>query len=169
MKKRIALWVLAIAATGVAALWLLRPELTRIVLLIDWSLIASNRHPPPIVAGLISDDDLRDQDRASRKFTALLQQKLPVGTDESTLKLQLAREGFKPLSESYLNKTECQPPIQIEPFGTISVTCTYTYPEKILQYRWGGPICSSSLFAMWSTDDGGKITRIEGQYYGACL
>jgi len=169
LKRRIALWVLAIAATGVAALWLFRPEETRLVIFMVWSLVSANRHPPQIAEGLVADDDWRDRSSVSLKFTARLQQTFPVGTIESVLTSQLAGEGFKSLSEPALSKVDCQPRIQIEPIGTISETCTYTYPGKVLLYYWGGPICSRSLSVSWSTDAGGKITRIAGQYYGTCL
>jgi hypothetical protein len=130
----------------------------------------ANHYPPEIVAGVISDADWRDQTGASRKFTALLEQKFPAGTNESTLMLQLTRQGFKPLSKTYLNKIECHKPIQIEPLGTVSQTCTYTYPQRILRYSWGdGMICSTSVSVMWSTDEDSRIARIGGSYYGACL
>jgi hypothetical protein len=170
LMRRIMLSILVVAVTGISALWLFGSQETRLILLVPLSLVLANHHPPEIAAGVISDADWRDQTGASRKFTALLQQRFPAGTDESTLMLQLLRQGFKPLSESYLNKAECQKPIQIEPLGTVSETCTYTYPQRILRYSWGpGIICWTSLSVMWSTDEASKIVRIAGSYYGACL
>jgi hypothetical protein len=163
LKGRVALWIWAIIATGIAACFLIFPLQAYFVREFVLHVINKNRHPPRIVEGHISDDDWRDKRGASRKFTILLQEKFPAGTDESLLKSELLKEGFNPLSSQ--GRIQCQVPIQTKRIGWVSATCTY--PATVLEYHWSGPlidICGDDLFVSWSIDDGAKIVRIEGEY-----
>jgi hypothetical protein len=144
-------------------------------LVVSWYLLSLNWHPPQMVAGQIADDDWRDRNEVSQKFTALLQQKFPVGTGEFLLKSWLFAQGFARPTES--GRADCQPPVQVEPIGMVRVTCSY--PINVLEYHWTvGLICGSTLSVKWSTDDPAKvpgmperpkIARIAGGYYSACL
>jgi hypothetical protein len=172
VKSRV--WVLSAAGIGIAALCLIYSQQIHLVLDPIWSALSANRHPPQIVAGYLSDDDWRDRSNASRKFTALLQQKFPAGTDEPLLRSQLAAEGFKSPPPGV---SECQQPTQIEPIGTVSITCSYR--ANVLEYHWSvGFVCGMSLHVKWSTNDHiditgvrrpPRITRVVGEYYAACL
>lgn len=163
---RIARWIFAIVA--------LIP--IGIVLLVGWWLFSLNWHPPRMVAGEIAVDDLRNPTDVSRAFTALLQQKFPLGMDESLLKSKLFAQGFGPPRPSPMLST-CQPPVQVEPIGMVQVTCSY--PMHVLEYHWKvGLICGSTLRVMWMTGDRAKVPgmperpkpdRIEGKFFGACL
>ncbi len=168
-------WALAAAGTGIAALSVIYSEEIRNVVDPLWSAIVANRHPPQMVAANLSEDGWSDQSNVGRKFTALLEQQFPAGTLESQLRSKLMAEGFKSPPPS--SRSECQRPIQIEPIGTVSITCSYQ--ANILRYDWGvGVICGASLTVMWSTEDGvdltgvprrPRIARVVGKYYGACL
>src|SRR5262249_1458208 len=131
-----------------------------------WGVAGANRHPPQIVAGHISDDDWRDKTVANRKLTELWEEKFPAGTDESFLKSGLLRQGFK--QQSSEGRIQCHSPTQIKRIGWVSATCIY--PGNIFEYNWEiGTICGASVFVSWSTNDQGKLARIEGEYISACL
>ena len=173
MKSRV--WALAAAGTGIAALSVIYSREIHSVIDPLWNAMTANRHPPQMVTGHLSEDDWSDRSNVSRKFTALLEQQFPAGTLESQLRSKLMAEGFKSPPPSFGH--ECQRPIQIEPIGTVSVTCSY--PVNVLRYDWGvGFICGASLSVMWSSEDGVDLTgvprrprvaRVIGEYYRACL
>ena len=155
MKCRI--WALAAVGTGIAALSVIYSQEIRNVVDPLWSAITANRNPPQMAAGHLSEDDWSDRSNVSRKFTALLEQQFPAGTLESQLRSKLASEGFRSPPPSFRN--ECQRPIQIEPIGTVSITCSY--PANVLRYDWGvGFICRASLHVMWSTEDRVDLTGV---------
>jgi len=169
-------WALAAAGTGIGALLaVIYSQDIHHVFDPLWGAITANRHPPQMVAGHLSEDDWSDRSNVSRKFTALLEQQFPAGTLESQLRSKLMAKGFKSPPPSFGN--ECQRPIQIEPIGTVSLTCSY--PANVLRYGWGvGLICGASLSVMWSTEDRvdltgvhlpPRIARVVGEYYRACL
>jgi hypothetical protein len=125
--------------------------------------LTANRYPPQIVEGQFSNDEWRDDTKATERFTAFLKQKFPEGTDVSLLRSELLGAGFK----QERAEPRCQPPVQVEPLGWVSWTCSY--PENVLRYTWSNGIaCGSGLVAYWSTDDGNKIARIKGGYYHGC-
>jgi hypothetical protein len=162
---RIARWIFAIVA--------LIP--ISVALVVGWWLFSLNWHPPRMVAGEVAVDNRRDRKEVSRDFTALLQQKFPVGTDEFLLKSQLFAQGFARPTGS--GPADCQPPVQVEPIGMVRVTCSY--PINVLEYHWTvGLICGSTLSVKWATDDRAKvpgmperpkIVRVAGEYSSVCL
>jgi hypothetical protein len=164
LKRRIALCVVTVAVTLVAVLGLSRLEAPRLVL----AIILSNWHPPKMVVDYISGDDWR-RDRTvdtSRKFTAFLEQKFPVGTDEANVRSSLIEAGFKPVSG--VGRSECEKPVEIEPIGWAFVTCKV--PFNFFEYIWsGGIVCGHSLIVQWSKEDSGGIVRIVGNYSTHCL
>lgn len=164
MKRRIALCVVTVAVTIVAVLGLSRLEAPRLVL----GTFLSNWHPPKMVVGYLSDDDWRRDRTAetSRKFTAFLEQKFPVGTDEANVRSSLIKAGFTPVSG--VGRSECEKPVEIELIGWASVTCKV--PLNFFEYIWSnGIICGHSLIVRWSKEDPGGIVRIVGNYSTQCL
>jgi hypothetical protein len=102
----------------------------------------------------------------SRKFTAFLEQKFPVGTDEANVRSSLIEAGFKPVSG--VGRSECEKPVEIEPIGWAFVTCKV--PFNFFEYIWsGGIVCGHSLIVQWSKEDSGGIVRIVGNYSTHCL
>ena len=166
MKRRTALLIWAIAATVIAAWSLIFPIHVFFVHALINSALNVDAHPPKIVARSISDDDWRDETVANRKLTALWEQKFPAGTDESFLKSELLKAGFKPLSSD--GKIQCHSLTTTQRIGFVSATCIY--PANVFEYSWAiGIVCSHSVFVSWSTNDQGKVGRIEGKYHSACL
>jgi hypothetical protein len=41
--------------------------------------------------------------------------------------------------------------------------------KRTLVYKWGGGVCTESISVMWSSDEHGALTHVDGGYYGACL
>jgi hypothetical protein len=41
--------------------------------------------------------------------------------------------------------------------------------KRTLVYKWSGGVCTESISVIWSSDELGALTHIEGGYYGACL
>jgi hypothetical protein len=128
--------------------------------------ITANHHPPKIFEGQISDGQAwRDPEHASRKLTALLEQKFPTGTTDSVLKSELLGQGFKFLPPPPPN---CLPPGQSAPVGVVFTPCFD--PTNKLKYEWSdGFVCGDSLLVTWSTNGRGESTRIEAHYRKTCL
>ena len=161
MKGRIVLWLYTIAVTIIAAMLALTD-------LRGWmlALLAENWHPPQTVTGFVDSDWLDRTDSTSQKFTALLEQKFPAGTEESRVKSDLFGAGFKPVSP--VGRADCQQPMQIEQkIGWASVSCEI--PFNFVEYRWAnGIVCGHSLIVQWSTEDD-RVAHIRGHYSSHCL
>ncbi len=39
----------------------------------------------------------------------------------------------------------------------------------MLEYRWSGGVCGSTIAVIWATDDRREITHLDSSYYVACL
>jgi hypothetical protein len=135
-----------------------------IAILID--ALVANADPPPIVEDQLAGVDFRTQIEASRKLTALLQRKFPVGTSEGTLESTLLNQGFKPLPAP---STDCLPAGQPVPSGRDFSVCPMHDANKALKYRWSSVVCSQNIIIRWSADDRHNIKLINGTYYMACL
>jgi hypothetical protein len=160
---RITLRVFAIIIIFIAVLCMIFPQPARLLFTIALGALSANRYPPQIVEGQFSNDEWRDDTKATERFTAFLKQKFPEGTDVSLLRSGLLGAGFK----QERAEPRCQPPVQVEPLGWVSWTCSYS--ENVLRYTWSNGIaCGSGLVAYWSADDGNKIARIKGAYYHGC-
>jgi hypothetical protein len=137
---------------------MIKPEAGRLFFAVTLGALIANHQPPHFVAQYISDDDWRDTAKTSDKFTSLLLQKFPQGTEESLLTSELLAAGFKPVETQ--GRAHCEPPIQVEPLGWVSVTCNY--PAKAFEYHWSTALaCGAGLYVNWSTDDSIKIARIK--------
>lgn len=163
--KRSAIWFLAILA-------LLAVVFSPTARLVMGILIAGllNSGPPPIAQGVITKEDWPHFEAASRKLTEVLQSKFPVGSREDILKSILLDQGFRPIVPPPSN---CIPPGQQVPVGVVFHQCLTPDQEekrkRTLVYKWGGGVCIDSISVIWSSDELGALTYVEGGYYGACL
>ncbi|MCP3466928.1 hypothetical protein [Bradyrhizobium sp. CCGUVB23] len=169
--KRFAIWVLATLALVVAilsGLFVFSPT-ARLVMVIVIAAIF-NSGPPPIAKGVITKEDWPHFAAASKKLTEVLQSQFPVGSTEGALKAILAGQGFRPADPVPSN---CVPPGQQVPIGEVYHQCLTPEQEerrkRTLVYKWGGGVCMESISVMWSSDEHGDLTHVEGGYYGACL
>ena len=163
--KRSAIWFLAILA-------LLAVVFSPTARLVMGILIAGLLYnsTPPIAQGVITKEDWPHFEAASRKLTEVLQSKFPVGSREDILKSILLDQGFRPIVPPPSN---CIPPGQQVPVGVVFHQCLTPDQEekrkRTLVYKWGGGVCIDSISVIWSSDELGALTYVEGGYYGACL
>jgi len=170
--KRIGKWILiafALVVGAVVVLLLLNPGTTFLFAAIFLAML-SNPGPPPIAEGQITSNEWMNWEEGGRKLTAVLERRFPIGTRESDLKSVLLTQGFRPVPPP---PADCLPPGQVAPLGVIYNTClTADQKEKLertLKYTWGNGVCSEFVQIMWSANDRGEITRVQGSYYGVCL
>ena len=163
---RVSLGFFAILGLVSVALVILYPSSAFLTIAILIDALVANTDPPPIVEDQLAGVDFRTQTEASRKLTALLQRKFPVGTNEATLESTLLNQGFKRLP---VPPIDCLPPGQPVPAGGVFPVCPTHDANKTLKYRWGSVVCSQNIIIRWSADDRRNITRINGIYYMACL
>jgi len=169
--KRIGKWILiafALVIGAVAVLLYLKPQMLLTAAIIVTMLF--NPGPPPIAEGQITSNEWMHWEEGGRRLTAVLERRFPNGTPESSLKSVLLKQGFHSIPPP---PADCLPPGQVAPVGVIYLTClTADQKEKLertLKYTWGNGVCSEFVQVMWSADDGGEITHVQGSYYGACL
>jgi hypothetical protein len=169
--KRFAIWalaILALVAATLSGLFVFSPT-ARLVMAIAIAEIF-NSGPPPIADGVITKEDWPHFAATSKKMTEVLQSKFPVGSREDVLKSILVGQGFRPADAVPSN---CVPPGQQVPVGVVYYQCLTPEQEerrkRTLAYKWGGGVCTESISVMWSSDERGALTRVEGGYYGACL
>lgn len=169
--KRFAIWVLAIlalAAATLSGLFVFSPTARLLMAVVIAEIF--NPGPPPIAQGVITKEDWPHFAAASKKLTEILQSKFPVGFREDVLKSILLGQGFRPADPVPSN---CVPPGQQVPVGVLYYQCLTREQEerrkRTLEYRWGGGVCMQSISVIWSSDEQGALTHVEGGYYGACL
>ena len=165
--KRLAIWVLAtlaLVAATLSGLFVFSPTARLVIAEMV------NSGPPPIAQGVITKEDWPHFAAASKKLAEVLQSKFPVGSREDVLKSILVGQGFRPADPL---PTNCVPPGQQVPVGAVYYLCLTPEQEerrkRTLVYKWGGVVCTESISVMWSSDEHGALTHIEGGYYGACL
>ncbi|MGA2293025.1 hypothetical protein [Bradyrhizobium sp.] len=122
-----------------SAIWLLAILALVAATLFVFSPAALHSRPPPIAQG----EDWFHFEAASRKLTEVLQSKFPVGSRDDILKSILLDQGFRPEQKDKRKRT--------------------------LVYEWGGLGCVESISVVWSSDELGALTHVEGSYHGACL
>jgi hypothetical protein len=169
--KRLAIWVfvtLALVAATLAGLFVFSPTARLVMAIVIAEMV--NSGPPPIARGVITKEDWPDFAAASKKFTGVLQSKFPIGSREDVLKSILLGQGFRPADPLPSN---CVPPGQQVTVGAVYYQCLTPDQEEIrkrtLVYKWGGGVCTESISVMWSSDEHGALSHIDGGYYGACL
>jgi hypothetical protein len=126
---------------------------------------------PPQILGKIRCHSWKECAGPNREFTAAVQQRFALGTLESDLKEILFREGFS-LDEK--SPATCLRPGQYPRVGELSVNCPdwdpHWNPRNRLSYWWArNAACSDEIVVLWSTDNQGAITYIEGRFDGGCL
>jgi hypothetical protein len=170
--KRAVIWfvsALALIVATISGLLFFSPT-ARLVLNILIAPLLNNSRPPPIAEDVILKEDWPHFEAASKKLTRAVQSKFPVGSREDALKSVLLEQGFQSVGPSPSN---CIPPGQQEPVGVIFNRCLTLEQEeqrrRTLVYRWGGGICSESIYVIWSSDELGELTHVEGIYHGVCL
>ncbi len=170
--KRSAIWflaILALVAATLSGLFVFSPT-ARLVMGILIAGLLNDSRPPPIAQGAITKEDWPHFEAASRKLTEILQSKFPVGSREDILKSILLDQGFRPIEPPPSN---CIPPGQQVPVGVVFYQCLNPEQEekrkRTLAYKWGGGVCIESISVVWSSDELGALTHVEGGYYGACL
>ena len=170
--KRSAIWflaILALVAAPLSGLFVFSPT-ARLVMGILIAGLLNDPRPPPIAQGAITKEDWPHFEAASRKLTEVLQSKFPVGSREDILKSILLDQGFRPIVPPPSN---CIPPGQQVPVGVVFHQCLTPEQEekrkRTLVYKWGGGVCIDSISVIWSSDELGALTYVEGGYYGACL
>jgi hypothetical protein len=169
--RRFAIWgfaILALFAATLSGLLVFVPT-ARLVLAIIIAEIF-NPGPPPIAEGVITKEDWPHFAAASKKLTEVLQSKFPAGSREDVLKSILASQGFRPADPVPSN---CVPPGQQVPIGVVYHQCLTPEQQerrkRTLIYKWGGGVCTESISVVWSSDQHGALTHVEGGYYGVCL
>jgi hypothetical protein len=126
---------------------------------------------PPIV-GHVSCDDWRDCRAASREFAALVQRRIPTGSNQSLVENELLKQGFHHLPPSI---TRCYTWKEQKPLGVEMIDCprwdSEWNPRHYLSYDFAGPlpVCGRNVSVLWSSDRAGKIIHIEGYYQITCL
>ena len=163
---RISLAFLAVIIVAVAALFILSPTALLLVLAIIFNSIFANTSPPPIVENTLAGANFGNRDEVNQNLTVLLRRKFPIGTSEDHLKSTLSGQGFQPLPPPPAN---CIPPGQPQPVGRVFTTCPTNDRSKMLEYRWSGGVCGSTIAVIWATDDRREITHLDSSYYVACL
>jgi hypothetical protein len=160
---------LALIAATISGLFIFSPT-ARLVIGILIAPLLNNSRPPPIAQGVITKEDWPHFETASKKLTETLQSKFPVGSREEVLKSILLGQGFRSVEPPPSN---CIPPGQDVPVGVIFYRCLTPEQEeqrrRTLVYKWGGGICTEFIHVIWSRDELGTLTHVEGRYYGACL
>jgi hypothetical protein len=169
--KRLAIWVLAsvfLVAATLSGLFVFSPTARLFMAIVVAEIV--NPGPPPMAEGVITKEDWPRFAVASKKLTEVLQSKFAVGSREDVLKSILVGQGFRPTDPI---PSTCVPPGQQVPVGVVYYQCLTPEQEetrkKTLVYEWGGGVCTESISVMWSSDEHGALTHIEGGYYGACL
>jgi hypothetical protein len=170
--KRAGIWflsILALIAATISGLFAFSPT-ARLAIGIFIAPLLNNTRPPPIAQGVITKEDWPHFETASKKLTEAVQSKFPVGSSEVILKSILLGQGFRSVEAPPSN---CIPPGQDVPVGVIFYRCLTPEQEerrkRTLVYKWGGGICTESIYVIWSRDELGTLTHVEGHYYGACL
>jgi hypothetical protein len=133
--------------------------------------LAFHWFPPPIM-GAIYCDSTYDCRTATRAFTAVVQQRFPVGSSQDEVESALAKQGFHHLPASI--KT-CVSVGEGAPIGVEVIPCppwdSNWNPRNYLKYDFSGPlpVCGSAAIVLWSADKRGRIIHIEGYYDVTCL
>jgi hypothetical protein len=161
---RISLGFLAILIVPVAVLFILKPEVTIILIGVLIAPLIYNTHPPPIAEDQLVGASIWNLAETNRKLTASLQRKFPTRTSEDALKSTLLNQGFKPLPPP---PGDCVPRGQLPPAGRVFTRC-YD-PSDILRYDWGNGICHNIITVHWTTNDRREITDLNASYIPACL
>jgi hypothetical protein len=164
---RISLALLLIIAVVVAALSVVAGGKLEIALLYAGAVaepLLANSHPPAIADGLFTSWDWRLWGDDDRKFTAILEQKFPIGTNEAQLKSTLLGQGFKATPPR-----DCLPPGQPAPIGKAIHRCPSHDQSKELRYKWSRLHCGQFVTIWWKANDNGEITQINGIHFGGCL
>ncbi len=169
--KRFAIWALAalaLLAVTLSGLFVFSPTARLGIAIVIGGIFDTG--PPTIAKGVITKEDWPRFEAASKKLTEVLHSKFPVGSREDVLKLILAAQGFRPMDPVPSN---CVPPGQEVPIGVVYRRCLTPEQEerrkRTLVYEWGGGVCMKSISVIWSSDEHGALTHVEGGYYGVCL
>ncbi|WP_158817108.1 hypothetical protein [Methylocapsa sp. S129] len=94
---------------------------------------------PGIVATLPGDEP-----DFSQELDARLRERFPIGTDEETLILYLASEGFSP---EWRRRED----------------------SNASAFIWNGLICKKTIRVLWRADAAGLLTEVGGTYESDCL
>jgi hypothetical protein len=126
--------------------------------------------PPPLADGLRCNN-WHTCSEQSQAFTAILLRRFPLGSKVDVLKSALLAQGFGRFLPTSI--TACLPHGQEAPIGKMVIECpewdANWNPRNDLEYHWGGPLCGSGLIVRWSSNKGGRIAHLDGNYDYACL
>jgi hypothetical protein len=111
--------------------------------------------PPRIGKGWLSDEDWRNPEAGSEKFSTVLSRDFPIGSRSDLLRRSLMDQGFV-RSGRHLGYCDAS-------------RCEYADTTNELEYQWGGFPCSETLRASWLSDARGRITQLAGHYFGSCM
>jgi hypothetical protein len=131
----------------------------------------SHLRPPPVV-GNIYCNNAADCNAATRRFTAAVQQRFPIGSKQNLLEIELLKQGFHHLPESL---AKCRGWNESVPIGVETIDCPSWdrnwNPRHHLSYDFTGPmiVCGRNVAVVWSSDQAGNITHVEGYYNITCL
>jgi hypothetical protein len=169
--RRIVIWflsALALIAAAIVALLVFSPTAHIVMAVLVAPLFSPG--PPAIAQAVIAKEDWPHFEVTSKKLTTALQSQFQVGSRESDLKSTLLGQGFRPVDSPPPN---CIPPGHQAPVVVISYRCLTPEQEmqrrRTLVYKWSDGICAQSVYVVWSSDDLGILTHIEGSYDAACL
>jgi hypothetical protein len=164
--KRIGKWILIAFAlvVGAGAILLLLNPGTSVLFAAIFFADVSDPGPPPVAEGQITG--YGGWEEGGRKLSAVLERRFPNGTPESNLISVLLGQGFQSLPP---RPTYCLPPGQAAPNNTCPSAEDDEKRKRTLEYTWANGICRNSISIVWTADDRGEITHVQGGYGGGCL
>lgn len=159
MKKR---WIVLSAAAALVVLALASPGGWLVASMIVNDLFGPKA--PPIYANIKIPENA-DLEHIGRAFDAAVQRKYPPGSRADRLVADLTGQGFKHSS----SETQCKPENTSDSLTVCPNWDKHWSPRNGLRYRWSRGPCGTTLDVIWSVDNSGRITHIEGSQYYVCL
>src|SRR6266567_1039267 len=136
--------VCALLIVALGFLWVFNPDAaTLLAAQVLYTVSSQPTSQPPIAEGQITKEDWLAPQEGSRKVTAVLERRFPVGSRASDLRSALRDQGFAFMDVGF------------------------NLPNGAY-FHWGNVICQNTLQVEWKTDTRDQIVRIEGRYGNAC-
>jgi hypothetical protein len=170
--RRLLRWVLigvvsivVVAVVSFIAALIFLPQARMFAVPVASWLLFAKKPPPAFAERLIPSAGPLDSPAISRKLTAALEEKFPLGAKADDLKRFLISQGFRSLKPPPAN---CVPAGQSAPVGVAYVNC-YDINNR-LEYHWNaGMVCGETIVVHWSANGREELTHLAGGYQAACL
>jgi hypothetical protein len=130
-----------------------------------WMAFAFNWNPPAMFSQQFPVGKHWDRRETDAAITEILNKNFPSGSLVSDMKSSLSREGFRDVSPPPPN---CVRRTTDVPVGTTFTPC-YDHRNQ-MEYSWSmGLVCGGHIYVKWTTDERGKIIRVDGHEAGVCI